>query len=288
MAFYLGCPLWGSKRWLGSLLPSKTPTSEFLSLYSQLFTTVEGNTSFYAMPDAARMGHWREQTPRSFRFCFKFPQTISHHFLHPALAAQTQEWIGCLHALKEQAGPTFLQFPSTFTAAHFGVLESYLRQWPKELRVAVEVRHPGWFVPHVEQQLNALLESYDVGRVLYDVRGLKQAHPRSQNLPGTHKQKPYHVPVRFVSTTDFVFVRYISHPDPEKNDPLFAEWIQHMVPWLQQGKDVYFFMHHIDDYYMPLLCRRLHEQLNAHFPLPPLPLPLVEKNKTLPVQTSLF
>lgn len=280
--------MWGSKRWLGSFVPAKTPTSEFLPLYSRQFYTVEGNTSFYARPEIARIQHWREQTPPGFRFCFKFPQTVSHQFLSPALEFQTQAWIACLEALEDRRGPSFLQFPSTFTAANFGALERYLGQWPSALRIAVEVRHPSWFVPHVEQTLNALLQAHHMGRVLYDVRGLKQAHPRPQDLPGTHKQKPYHVPVRFADTTDFVFVRYISHPEPEKNDPLFAEWIQYMVPWLQQGKDVYFFMHHIDDYYMPLLCRRLYEQLGKQISLPPLPTSIVEQTKPVPLQTSFF
>jgi len=40
---------------------------------------VEGNTTLYALPRAEIVERWREQTSDDFRFCFKFPATISHN-----------------------------------------------------------------------------------------------------------------------------------------------------------------------------------------------------------------
>ncbi|WP_134798575.1 DUF72 domain-containing protein, partial [Shigella flexneri] len=39
---------------------------------------VEGNTTLYALPKPEVVLRWREQTTDDFRFCFKFPATISH------------------------------------------------------------------------------------------------------------------------------------------------------------------------------------------------------------------
>ena len=49
--FYIGCPMWGYKEWVGSgkLFPPRTPASDFLRLYSRKLSTVEGNTIFYAL-----------------------------------------------------------------------------------------------------------------------------------------------------------------------------------------------------------------------------------------------
>lgn len=48
--FYIGCPLWGYKEWLGNFMPAHTPPSDFLHVYSRRLTAVEGNTVFYALP----------------------------------------------------------------------------------------------------------------------------------------------------------------------------------------------------------------------------------------------
>ncbi len=47
--FYIGCPAWGYREWVGqdNFFPQKTPASEFLRLYSRKLTTVEGKPSFF-------------------------------------------------------------------------------------------------------------------------------------------------------------------------------------------------------------------------------------------------
>src|SRR2546430_1823836 len=48
--YYLGCPGWGVKSWVGRLFPTSTRPTEFLERYARVFNTVEGNTTFYALP----------------------------------------------------------------------------------------------------------------------------------------------------------------------------------------------------------------------------------------------
>jgi uncharacterized protein YecE (DUF72 family) len=50
--FYVGCPAWGYREWVGhnNFFPPKTQASDFLRLYSRKLLTVEGNTTFYALP----------------------------------------------------------------------------------------------------------------------------------------------------------------------------------------------------------------------------------------------
>lgn len=52
MNFYIGCAVWAFKDWVGEFYPSKSRASDFLSLYSRHLTTVEGNTTFYSVPNA--------------------------------------------------------------------------------------------------------------------------------------------------------------------------------------------------------------------------------------------
>ncbi|HVN55839.1 MAG TPA: DUF72 domain-containing protein [Anaerolineaceae bacterium] len=78
MTFYIGCPIWANKSWVGSLFPEGTKTRDFLCEYARCLNTVEGNTTFYATPAAETLQRWVEETPETFRFCPKLPRTVSH------------------------------------------------------------------------------------------------------------------------------------------------------------------------------------------------------------------
>lgn len=267
MGLYIGCPIWGSKRWVGSLFPSGSRSPDFLRLYSEKFPTVEGNTTFYAMPEVERILKWRKETPPGFRFCLKFPQAISHGVSLGSHGLELRAWIERLEALGDRGGPSFLQLPSQYSPGQFADLVAFLQTLPKQLRFAVEVRHPGFFLPPFEGKVDQLLSELGMARVLYDVRPLRSAKPYSLEVREALKQKPQ-VPVRFTQTTDFLFIRFISHPEVEKNTPFLEEWVNSLVPWLKAGLDVYFFVHHIDDFYMPALCQKLYERLSQEIGLP--------------------
>src|SRR6476646_9068009 len=76
--YCLRCPGWGYKNWIGRLFPAGTKHTDFLARYAEVFNTVEGNTTFYALPTADVVARWRDQVPPSFRFCFKFPREVTH------------------------------------------------------------------------------------------------------------------------------------------------------------------------------------------------------------------
>jgi len=78
MNFYLGCPIWSFKGWVGNFYPEGTKASEFLREYARRLTTVEGNTTFYAVPAQKTLENWVEEMPEMFRFCPKVPKAISH------------------------------------------------------------------------------------------------------------------------------------------------------------------------------------------------------------------
>ncbi len=68
---YIGLPQWSHPKWLRLGITS-------LADYARHFNCVEGNTTLYALPKAEIVARWYEQTHDNFRFCFKFPATISH------------------------------------------------------------------------------------------------------------------------------------------------------------------------------------------------------------------
>src|SRR5579883_2881361 len=56
--------------------------------------------------------------------------------------------VGRACAKVHRLGPVLFQLPKTF-AVDAGVLDDFLRQWPRELRVSFEFRHPSWFTEDV-------------------------------------------------------------------------------------------------------------------------------------------
>jgi uncharacterized protein YecE (DUF72 family) len=76
--YYLGCPVWACEKWKGTLFTSSAPRASWLTEYSTVFNTVEGNSTFYALPALDTVRRWADSVPSGFRFALKFPQVISH------------------------------------------------------------------------------------------------------------------------------------------------------------------------------------------------------------------
>ena len=286
---YLGAPIWSNKAWVGTFFPPGTKPKDFLWLYSRRLNTVEGNTTFYATPSPDTVARWLEETPEGFRFCLKFPRTISHDKRLVDAQAETAGFVARLEQLGDRCGPAFLQLPPTFGARGLPALLAFLDALPQPstgLRFAVEVRHPDYFGGTAEAALDEALAERGVARVLYDMRGLRAAEPADEETRTAQERKP-DVPVRFTRTTDFAFVRYISHPDVDANAPWLDEWAGHVSAWLEADEAVYFFLHNKNDFYAPWLARDFHARVAQRVKLPKLPA-WVDAAPGEPRQASLF
>lgn len=276
--FYLGCAIWAYKDWVGELFPPKSKSADFLRLYSRRLTTVEGNTTFYATPKREVVQRWADETPETFRFCFKLPREISHEGPLSAQVEETAAFIERMAGLGERLGPFFLQLPPGYRANKIADLERWLMAWPRERQLAVEVRHDDWYEEPGESALMDLLNRYGVGRVLMDVRPLNAGPlPGAEvDLQQARDRKP-DVPLHPLRSSNLALVRYIGHPTPELNGPFLDEWAERVVSWLAEGTQVYFFMHCPQEQQSPSLCRDLHARLARLTNIPPLPWSSLER-----------
>lgn len=60
--YFLGCPVWGMKAWVGSLYRRGSQPRQFLPQYAGVFNTVEGNTTFYYLPRPEIVERWVEDS----------------------------------------------------------------------------------------------------------------------------------------------------------------------------------------------------------------------------------
>jgi uncharacterized protein YecE (DUF72 family) len=282
---YLGCPVWSYKGWVGTFFPKHTSTSEFLRLYSQKLNCVEGNTTFYATPSPATIARWSQETPETFRFCPKVARSISHAARLDANTDELQAFVERMRGLGKRLGPLFLQLPPHFAPADLAQLQTVLDHWPQDIRLAVEVRHVGYYGAH-EQALNALLTHYQVARVMMDTRPIRVGPPDEQQMLQARERKP-DLPVHPTNTTDFIFLRYIGHPRMEVNEPFLDQWAPRLAGWYKQGITLYVFCHCPLEEHSPAICAQLYRRIHQFVPLTSLPW-LIEQEQTQPEQGRLF
>jgi uncharacterized protein YecE (DUF72 family) len=292
MNLYIGCPIWSFKGWVGNFYPENAKPKDFLREYSKRLTTIEGNTTFYAVPAQKTIENWVAETPETFRFCPKVPKAISHEGTLFENVPRAKQFIEVMGGLGARLGPMFLQLPPRFPPEHIAELQTFLSLWPREVRLAVEVRHIDWFDTSYNEELNQLLRNSNMARVTIDTRPIRDLagdeileDTTYGSLVGARERKP-DVPVVPTRTTDFVFIRYIGHPDFKFNEPFLDEWEKYLAEQLNEGADAYVFCHSPGNLTAPLIARELYHRVAKHVSLPPLPWDEIESD--MPEQPTLF
>jgi uncharacterized protein YecE (DUF72 family) len=171
----------------------------------------------------------------------------------------------------------FLQLPPRYSPKLLNDLQAFLDRWPQDVRLAVEVRHLDWFdAPH-DDSLNALLREHNMARVTIDTRPIRDLSGEEilagsvyQSLLEARERKP-DIPVVPKRTSDFIFTRYIGHPEIDVNSPYLDEWGEYFITQLKDGADVYMFCHSPNNFAAPYLCRKLYSQVEKEVQIPPLP-----------------
>ena len=286
--YFLGCPIWSNKTWTGSLFGRKTRPKEFLAQYAGVLNTVEGNTSFYGIPRAETVQGWLQNTPPTFRFCFKFPRAISHEKRLSQCGDEAARFFDAVAVLGKRLGPFFLQLPPDF--GNLSLLERFLLGLPDCFSYAVEVRHPDFYDEGpVEDRFNDLLKGLGIDRVIFDTRNLHSHQTDDPELLNSKRKKPK-APVRFSATAKRPFLRYVGNPDPFRDWLSLKEWAERIAAWIRLGKTPYVFMHHApDDHKAPQLCRIFHNLVRSALPaLPPMAPWPGENEDPEPEQLSLF
>ena len=245
-SLYVGCPIWTNKAWLGSYFPAGIREADYLHHYARQFNSLELNTTHYRIPDAPTVRKWRDAVSPGFKFCPKLPQVISHDRALYNVDGLTTTFCRAIGELDDQLGWCFLQLPPTFGPEHLSRLERFLLDFPVEVPLAVELRHPAWFSDAVAfAAVSSMLEALDKTLVLSDVAGRRDVlHMRL--------------------TTPTAFIRFNGHGLAASDYQRADVWAERIAGWLQQGlQTVYFFVHQKDILHTPLWTQYFLGRLHA-------------------------
>ena len=267
----LGCPVWAFEGWRGALYTRGARREDFLPQYARVFGAVEGNSTFYGLPAEATVRRWAAEAPPGFRFCFKFPRTVTHERQLVDAGRDTEAFLRLMALLPDRLGPLLLQLGPGFGPRHLDDLDRYLGSLPRGFACAVEVRHAGLYDDGpAEAAFDALLAAHGAARCNFDTADVFGAEAADASTAQAQSRKP-RLPWRAAAPAGPAFVRFVGRNAVEDSVPALAQWVAPVVDWLASGREVYFFTHTPDDAAAPHLARRFHGMLREALPaLPPL------------------
>jgi uncharacterized protein YecE (DUF72 family) len=167
--------------WKRRFYPVGLPPQAWLSHYARHFDTVEINSSFYRLPDAAVFARWRDATPPGFVFAVKFSRFGTHMKRLLTPRATIRRFLARAGRLGSRLGPVLVQLPPRW-APDLPRLDAFLAAASRDVRWVVEIRDARW----LGDALYELLHRHRTALCLHD---LIDAHPR-------------------IVTTDFTYLRF--------------------------------------------------------------------------------
>lgn len=246
-----------------------------LESYARVFNAVEGNTTFYSVPDERSVSAWRAAVDGcEFRFSFKLPRSVTHE-ARPSFA-DLRLLFKRLEPLGDYLGPFLVQLPASVGPDRLDDLERLLERLPRRYRYVLEVRHPAFFgEPGL---LEPLIDEFRLGRVMLDSRPIYRGDRSHPDVRDALHEKP-DLPVIDTVCNGLVFVRLILHPDIDSNEAWIHEWADRSTRYLEAGHRLFMMIHCPNNQHCPALARTFHARLRdrrgtaAIGELPPWPVP---------------
>jgi uncharacterized protein YecE (DUF72 family) len=253
--FYVGCPVWANKEWVGSWYPADAKEKDFLKYYAQQFNTIELNSTHYQIPHPSVVESWSAKVGKSFRFCPKFLQDISHTLLPRGDAkAMANFFCETMQHFGENLGMSFLQLPPFFSPKEAHFLWQFLDDLPTEYQLAVEFRQENWFVGDTFFKTAEKLQERHIATVITDTAGRRDAVHLTLSLPT-------------------LMVRFLGNNLHATDYTRIDDWVGKIQEYLDLGvQEIYFFAHEPDNVHAPELAlyfiRQLAKICHIHLPEP--------------------
>lgn len=262
---YIGLPQWNHPDWGDGPLAGNSQ-SHPLGLYARYFSSVEGNTTFYGLPSPDAINRWLSETTDPFRFCFKFPQTISHLSQLRHCDKELTELFNCMQKLEDRLGLLCLQLPETFGPRDLPQLQDFFNILPSGFNYSIEVRNIGFFKKDdQERDFNRLLLDCGINRTTFDTRPLFN-HPATDHATQEALSAKPNMPVHVLATGMQPMVRFITAMDWRSSTNYLTPWINKVVQWLDEGRSPYIFLHTPDNRSAPDVARVFAAKLEAERP----------------------
>lgn len=168
----IGTSGWVYKHWKGKFYPDNLAEKNYLNYYSQHFSTVEVNNSFYHLLSEKAVKNWVKSVPEDFVFVVKASRYITHMKRLKDPESSTLKFFESIKPFENKIGPILFQLPPKF-AFNKKRLEAFFQVLPESCgahcapyRYAFEFRDKSWFndeTYHILRKNNAAFCIYNLG-----------------------------------------------------------------------------------------------------------------------------
>lgn len=240
----IGCAKW-NKTDLKGFYPKGTKYE--LTYYATQFNSIELNATFYGMPTPEQVRIWKEKTPANFKFFPKITNTVSHFRRLLNITDAVTQFATAVLEFDEKLGMVFLQLHDNFKPKDFERLEKFVKDWVKEIPLAIELRNAEWFADEeIFNKTCTLFEENKITNIIVDTAGRRDMlHMRL--------------------TTASAFIRYVG-ANAESDYSRLDDWLERLAKWKEEGlQNLYFFVHQNIEKASPLLSSYFIEKFNKEF-----------------------
>ncbi len=239
---YLGATGWSNNSWKGLLYPPNAKANKYLNYYSTRFKTIELNSTFYGIPTLDKIKNWIKETPEDFKFCPKFPQSISHRKDFGMSTGALMQWFDVMRAFEHKLGSSFIQFPNYFDYPRLMEISDHLTKFSDLFSLTIELRNEQFYSEDTFEALKHFCKNKNIGLVVTDVAGRRDIY---------HHQ----------FTTNQLLVRWVGNDHTKHNKLRLKKWAEHVKQWTRIGHfDLFFMVHHPDMNQVPITCEYICEQ----------------------------
>ena len=238
---FVGCAKW-NRGDLKGFYPRGT--KDELTYYSRQFNSIELNATFYNLYDEKQIKTWADKTPDGFKFFPKVNQRISHFGRLKNIDVLVEDVVVSMRAFGDKMGMMFLQLHNNFAPKDIDRLQHFVEIWPKDIPLAVELRHTDWFNDEVvASNTYRLFEEHNITNIITDTAGRRDLlHMRL--------------------TTPVAFIRYVG-ANHETDYARLDEWVLRLKEWKDMGlQNLYFFVHQNIEKESPLLSAYFIKKMN--------------------------
>ncbi|MFZ4784556.1 MAG: DUF72 domain-containing protein [Flavobacteriales bacterium] len=234
----MGGTMWNIPQWVGKIYPLKTAKKNFITAYGDQFSTIELNATHYRLPTKETVRTWASSVREDFVFCPKFPQSISHYRRFQHCENITDEFLENILEFGEKLSVSFIQLPPHFSSEKAGQLIAFLTSLPRDMRFALEFRHPSWFDgnPAAEETWDAM-RSLGISSIISDTAGRRDA-------------------VHMRLTTPHCIVRFGGNDLDPTDEVRLRDWVKRLKKWQAQGlHEFQLWMHQPESLNTPETCQ---------------------------------
>jgi len=251
--FHVGCSRWENEGWINLLYPQDINKKKLSAFYVEKFNSVELATTFYLIPTQSSilqsMSVFQKSLSPDFRFYPKISRTISHIHRLKGASKETVAFLDGIKPLQSYIDACFLQLSDNFKVKSANILEEYLRAFPTDSKLFVEVREKEWFAQeNFRSWYFGLLKELKMGAIITDASGRRDAVHMELTIPELF--------VRFVGNGGSHF---------ESDFRRIDSWVERIKIWLDKGLEkVIFFLHQRGNEEAPILAQYAIQQFNKH------------------------